>query len=254
MRMPPLAALLAFALATCGCTPAPRAWTERLTGIRMVPVPAGELTMGSPAGETGREPQEVPHRVRLARPFFMAAPEVTQEQWRRVMGTAPSWFARCGARCPVERVTWHDAQRFVARLNELTSRRFRLPTEEEWEYACRAGTTTPFHTGADLTTNQANYDGRGPYAGSAAGSFRGTPTPVGSFAPNAWGLFDMHGNVWEWCADAYEEGGDGRVVRGGCWFSEGGLCRAACRLRRRAGDRDFNIGFRVALDASPAGG
>ena len=213
--------------------------------MELVLVPAGSFVMGSPPGETGREPIEVAHEVRLSRAFYLGRHEVTQAQWHRLLGTRPSWFGDCGDGCPVERVSFHDAQRFVSRLSESSGERFRLPTEAEWEYACRAGGTTPFHTGENLTSEQANYDARGPYPGFPAGEFRGRPSPVGSFPPNAWGLHDMHGNVWEWCADfysptAYGAGaprtdpagpatGKTHVARGGCWSSDMLQCASPVR-------------------------
>ena len=139
--------------------------------------------------------------MRISRPFYLGITEVTQGQWAAGMGDHPSWFRGCGADCPVERVSWHQVQAFLGRLGKLSRHAFRLPTEAEWEYACRAGTTTPFHPGATLSTDQANFDGEGPYGDAARGRFRRSPTRVATFAPNRFGLHDMHGNVWEWTQD-----------------------------------------------------
>ncbi len=151
------------------------AWTEPVTGMRFVLVPAGSFTMGSPAAETGREAQETPHRVTLTRPFWLGRTEVTQGEWQRVMGSNPSKFSDGGAQAPVEQVSFHDVQRFLVRLGELApGSRFRLPTEAEWEYACRAGTTTAYSTGANA------HDGAGELrrALSPAGTAeRGQPRP-----------------------------------------------------------------------------
>jgi formylglycine-generating enzyme required for sulfatase activity len=188
-----------------------RTVTEAVTGMTLIELPAGRYTMGSGSSEIGRNADETLHDVEITQPFFLGRYEVTQEEWRAVMGTSPSQFAACRPRCPVENVTFADVQQFLAKLNANPSAtlRYRLPTEAEWEYACRAGTTGPFFTGENLTTDQANYNGRFPYPTSSPGpaspmgEFRQRPTPVGSFPPNRWGLADMHGNVWEWTADWY---------------------------------------------------
>ena len=229
--------------------------------MEFVLVPAGSFVMGSPPGEPGREPVEAAHDVRISRPFYLGRHEVTQAQWLRVLGTRPSWFGDCGDGCPVERVSFYDARRFVSRLSEWSGERFRLPTEAEWEYACRAGTTTPFHTGENLTSAQANYDARGPYPGFPPGEFRSRPTPVGSFPPNAWGLFDMHGNVWEWTDDwhcPYPAGPatgprgrcatEYRVIRGGSWAFDAASARCALRYTHRPQDSGYSIGFRLVRE------
>jgi formylglycine-generating enzyme required for sulfatase activity len=173
------------------------------------------------------------------------------------MGSAPSHFGDCGARCPVENVSFADVQQFLAALNARAATapgdlhlRYRLPTEAEWEYACRAGTTGAYSTGETLTTAQANYKSK-------------APTPVGSFGLNPWGLADMHGNVWEWTADwyaPYSEGhtanidprgapsGEKRVIRGGSWYFDGDSARCALRYTHRPQDKGFSLGFRVAAD------
>jgi formylglycine-generating enzyme required for sulfatase activity len=190
------------------------------------------------------------------------------------MGTSPSQFSGCGSRCPVENVTFADVRQFVDRLNARApapqstapSLRFRLPTEAEWEYACRARTTGPFSTGENLTTAQANYNGRFPYASFPAGEYRQKPTPVGSFPLNPWGLGDMHGNVWEWTADWYgpysdrdaanvdphgPAEGEKRVIRGGSWYFDANSARCALRYTHAPEDKGFSLGFRVAADRKP---
>jgi formylglycine-generating enzyme required for sulfatase activity len=252
-----LAALaLAALLAGCG---SPRQWTEPTTGMRLVRLPAGSFMMGSPATELGREAEETPHPVRV-RAFDLGVTEVTQGQWRRVMGSNPSWFATCGDDCPVEKVSWNDVQVFLGKLRASTGKPFRLPTEAEWEYACRAGTSTPFSTGESLTTAQANYDGEGPYAGAPPGEFRRRTTPVASFAPNGFGLYDMHGNVWEWTSDwhcPYPVGDDSgaagkcqteyKVIRGGSFYFDASSARCALRYTHRPQDSGLSVGFRVAV-------
>jgi formylglycine-generating enzyme required for sulfatase activity len=245
----------------------PRLRTEPLTGMILVEVEAGEFLMGSPADEPLREAQERQHAVRVTRPFELGRYEVTQDEWRVVVGTSPSAHEGCG-RCPVENVTFADVGEFVRRLNASSPLQgFRLPTEAEWEMACRAGTATPFALGDTLGPDQANVDGRWPYTGSAAGIARGTTTAVGTFAPNAWGFFDMHGNVWEWVADLhcpYPEGpvrdplgrcdSAPRVIRGGSWAFGADSARCALRYTHRPQDRGPSLGFRVARDLTPGPG
>ncbi len=178
-------------------------WADPATGMAFVSALAGRFEMGSPASEIGRNTDEAPREVELSS-FWIARDETTQAEWRSVMGCNPSHFAKCGDGCPVENVTWLEVREFLARLNRRSpGRNYRLPTEAQWEYACRAGTATPFSTGESLTADQANFDGRYPLAGHPLGRFRGSPVPAGSFPANPWGLRDMHGNVWEWCEDWY---------------------------------------------------
>jgi sulfatase modifying factor 1 len=254
-----------------------RTTTDGMTGIVLIELPAGRFTMGSGAAEVGRNADETIHDVEFTRPFFLGRYEVTQQEWRTVMNTSPSHFAACGPKCPVENVTFFEVEQFLSKLNELAAQsversrdrprrdalRYRLPTEAEWEYACRAGTTGPFSTGENLTTAQANYNGRFPYAPLAAGEFRQKPTPVGSFPSNRWGLADMHGNVWEWTADWYgpyaestnanidprgPEAGEKRVIRGGSWYFDANSARCGLRYTHAPQDRGFSLGFRVAAD------
>jgi sulfatase modifying factor 1 len=243
-----------------------------------VEVPVGRFTMGTPSSEAGRNDDELLHDVELTRAFLLGRFEVTQQEWRTVMGHAPSRFAACGSRCPVENVSFDDVQQFLTKLNARTAAsgpavrlRFRLPSEAEWEYACRANTTGPFSTGENITPAQANYNRTFPYppAGAAtSGEFRQKPTAVGSFPFNPWGLADMHGNVWEWTADWYgpyaesrganidphgAASGDKRVIRGGSWAFDGNSARCGLRYTHAPKDRGYSVGFRVAADRLPQG-
>jgi formylglycine-generating enzyme required for sulfatase activity len=230
--------------------------------MKLVWVPPGNFLMGSPPHEAGRHDDEAQHGVTLTRGFYLAAHPVTQAQWRALMGTDPSRFP--GDDRPVESVSWDDCQEFCARLARKDGHAYRLPTEAEWEYACRAGTAAPFHCGATLSTDQANYDGNDVYGPGRKGVFRRETTPVGSFAANAWGLEDMHGNVYEWCADWYGDypgqhvtdpagppEGDARVLRGGAWFSAPWYCRSAHRYWTDPASRDAHMGFRVCFCPAP---
>lgn len=228
--------------------------------MKLARIPAGTFMMGSPATEAGPKEDETPHEVTLTKAFFLGVTQVTQEQWQELMGTNPSFF-RGVKHLPVENVSWDDAVEFCSRLSQKEGRRYRLPTEAEWEYACRAGTTTPFNTGTMITPTQANF---------AVADFDGEPlpphlshtTPVGSYAANAFGLYDMHGNVYEWCSDWFgdypteavtdpkgPESSDWRVVRGGCCRSPITALRSANRYFREQGDRHRLTGFRIATDA-----
>jgi formylglycine-generating enzyme required for sulfatase activity len=224
--------------------------------------PPGTFLMGSPSSEEQREghegADETQHRVTLTRGYWLGIHQVTQAQWQAVMGSSPSQFR--GDTFPVERVSWEDCQEFIKRLGQKTGKRFRLPTEAEWEYACRAGTTTPFHFGETISTDQANYDGNYTYSKGKKGLYRQKTTPVGSFPANPWGLYDMHGNVWEWCQDWYGlyqkedikdpqgiNNGAARVLRGGSWYDVPRGCRSACRNRGVPGRRYGSFGCRVLL-------
>lgn len=235
--------------------------------IAFAAIPAGCFEMGSPATEQGRQDDETPHKV-CVEAFRLGQFEVTQAQWEAAMGDNPSTYK--GERNPVEMVDWHDAQRFVRSLNWFGRGRYRLPTEAEWEYAARAGTATARHWGdedeaacryanvldQDLKAAGANV---GAWFACRDGYGIGT-APAGSFEPNAFGLYDMLGNVWEWTCSAYTERYDGsettctnnamsrRVLRGGSWNDVPDYVRSAFRDWSDATDRDFNVGFRLAQD------
>jgi len=221
-------------------------------------IPPGVFLMGSPLGEEERDDDEIQHGVTLMRDFFLGVTPVTQAQWRTVMGSDPSSFK--GDDRPVENVSWEECQDFCKRLSQQDGKPYRLPSEAEWEYACRAGTTTPFSFGATINTDQVNYNGDYPYGTGRKGVYREETTPAGSFPANAWGLFDMHGNVWEWCQDWYgpcpesdikdpqgPNSGESRVLRGGSWGGDATGCRAACRSRYAPRHRFGSIGFRVCF-------
>ena len=220
----------------------------------------GTFLMGSPPDEPERRENEKQHSVALTHGFYLGIHSVTQVQWQVVMGNNPSEFK--GENLPVEQVSWDDCQAFCTNLSQKDGKRYGLPSEAEWEYACRAGTTTPFHFGEAISTDQTNYNGNYPYGKGEKGVYRERTTSVGDFPPNAWGLFDMHGNVWEWCRDEYKPYEDlttkntleteniddsARVLRGGSWFDFAWYCRAAYRSRLAPSDRYIDVGFRVAL-------
>jgi formylglycine-generating enzyme required for sulfatase activity len=230
----------------------PKSFTNSI-GMKFAWVAPGSFLMGSPKGEQARDEHEVRHKVTLTRGFYLGAYPVTREQWQAVMGTTPG-RPRRRKNLPVETVSWDDCQAFVQKLRQTEGRPYRLPTEAEWEYACRAGTTTPYAFGQTLSPQQANF-----------GKFRkgASPlatTPVGRYPANAWGLYDMHGNVWEWCQDWLgeyprgpvvdprgNEGGVERVLRGGSWNDIAANCRSARRHSFRPGGRDHTVGFRVCF-------
>jgi hypothetical protein len=217
--------------------------------MKLVPIPAGEFLMGSPEDEAARLPDEgLPRRVEIAQPFHMGMYEVSQAEFEKVMGYNPSDFI--GDKLPVGWVRWTEAKDFCRRLSDLPAERaagraYRLPFEAEWEYACRAGTTTAFHFGDSLSSDEANFDGQFPYGDSLPGGRRNQAVEVGSFKPNAWKLFDMHGNVPEWCEDIYEDRLNSRVIRGGGWNKAGSQCRSAFRNVRSYAPQLDLVGFRV---------
>jgi formylglycine-generating enzyme required for sulfatase activity len=215
-------------------------------------IPAGYFYIGSQADEEGRYDNEQHHQVTLSQPFSLQTTPVTQRQWQQVMGNNPSGFQDCGDDCPVEEVSWDDAQEFLGNLNRMEqTNTYRLPTEAEWEYACRAGSTTRFCCGDEEAELQ-------DYAWYDENSEKKTH-PVGQKQPNAWGLYDMHGNVWEWCQDWYRkysvgpvtnprgpDTGERRVLRGGSWNGIARNLRSAGRNDGNPGYRNSFIGFRVA--------
>ncbi len=223
-------------------------------------IPPGEFWMGSREGEVGRDGDESPrHVVRLTEGFWLAETACSQSVWGSVMGSNPSSF-KDDPHNPVEQVSWDDVQGFLREVEKrLPGAKADLPTEAEWERACRAGSDTTFSWGDGIVPSQANYHATISYADGPTGEWRIRTTPVKSYAPNCWGLYQMHGNVWEWCADGYRdydgalqidprgpEGGN-RVLRGGSWFGEGRQCRAATRHRFWWGERSRYFGFRLAL-------
>jgi formylglycine-generating enzyme required for sulfatase activity len=237
--------------------------TDAASGLTFVELPSGRFTMGS-STEQGRNADEALHDVEITHGFLLGQFEVTQQEWKAVMGSSPSQNGNC-ARCPVENVSFLDVQQFLAKLNANPSAtlRYRLPTEAQWEYACRARTTGPFSTGENLTNAEANYNGKFPYASFPAGDSRGKTMPVGSFPLNPWGLADMHGNVWEWTADWYAPysdvatlnidpsggaSGDTRVIRGGSYLFDANSARCALRYTHAPKDKGPSLGFRVAAD------
>ncbi len=252
-------------------TPKARAqvFQEELGGgifLTMVEIPAGEFMMGASPDEDGRTPQEQPqHRVKVPR-FYLGQTQVTQAQWAAMFPTTPVG-ARGNDRLPVHSINWLDAIAFCERLSQKTGHKYRLPTEAEWEYACRANTTTPFACGDTIISSVANYNGEHPYRQAPRGEFRQQVTPVAKFPPNLFGLYDIHGNVWEWCLDEWFDNYQGapadgsargnidlragdrvRVVRGGSWFSYAQICRAASRTGLFGLFRHDNYGLRVVCE------
>jgi formylglycine-generating enzyme required for sulfatase activity len=251
--------------------------------LEMIAIPGGTFTMGSPQDEKDSYDDERPQHEVNVPPFFMGKYPITQAQWRVVASRTdlkvkkdldpdPSHFKDRGGSStrrdkPVEQIDWYDAVEFCARLSKLTGGEYRLPSEAEWEYACRAGTTTAFHFGEIITGELANYDASKTYADEPKGEYRKETTPVGQFPPNAFGLYDMHGNVWEWCADtwhdkygaptdgsAWIENGDHNCSprRGGSWFSYPCSCRSAYRSNSDSGGLNSSFGFRVVCGAGRA--
>jgi formylglycine-generating enzyme required for sulfatase activity len=225
-------------------------------GMKLALVPAGPFRLGSPQSEAQRGEDEGPQReVVIARPFYLGIYPVTQREFEAVLGHNPAHFTKGnggGPDHPVEQVSWDEAVEFCRRLSALPAERqagrvYRLPSEAEWEYACRACTATPFAWGESLGATQANFDGTRPYGSAPSGPHLGRTSPVGSYKPNAWGLYDMHGNVWEWCQDWYTPTTH-RALRGGSWNNSGHLCRSARRQKYAPDFRGDTVGFRVALD------
>lgn len=232
-----------------------KAWREeedlgKGVKLEMVLVPAGKFMMGSPKKEVGRYDDETQHEVTLTKSFYMGKYEVTQDQYEAVMGNNPSDTK--GAKLPVTDVSWDDCQEFIQKLNAVTKGGYRLPTEAEWEYACRAGTSTAYSFGAKITPKDASYDDSG----------IGKPKEVGSYKPNTFGLYDMHGNVWEWCEDwkvNYPKGavidpkgpakGEYRVLRGGSFVYFVSSARSSNRDLNSPSYRFFLFGFRLARTA-----
>jgi formylglycine-generating enzyme required for sulfatase activity len=229
--------------------------------LDMVLIPGGVFAIGSPETEKHRHKNEGPQHLVTVPTFFMGKYPVTQAQWEVVMKNNPSSVK--GANLPVENVSWHEATIFCQKLSQITGKNYRLPLEAEWEYACRAGTTTPFYFGETITTDLANYNGNYTYGDGPKGLYRGKTTEVGTFPPNAFGLYDMHGNIWEWCQDVWQDSYHNydaaptdettekrqekirNVLRGGSWFDYPVNCRSAYRCQGNPARKYEFFGFRV---------
>jgi formylglycine-generating enzyme required for sulfatase activity len=239
--------------------------------LEMLVIPAGVFQMGSPRHEGN--PDEQPQHLVTIKSFMMGKYLITQGQWKAVMGKLPPCRFK-GDNLPVERVSWEEAQRFCQRLSKKTSgavlrtgRDYHLPSETQWEYACRAGTGTPFSFGETLTVEVANFNGEHTFREEPRGFYFHSTNEGGKFVPNAFGLYDMPGNLWEWCADNWlddytssprgsssyqNKDSHERVARGGSWHEPPELCRSAARLRVLQSDADEFMGFRVVGDATQA--
>jgi len=239
-------------------------------GMEFVLIPAGTFMMGSPPDEPGRNKDEVQHQVTISKPFYMQATEVTLKQWRALMGKRFfGLFRRRGkGEKPIVKVSWFDCVDFIKKLNALNEGVYRLPTEAEWEYASRAGSQKAYSWGKDIDCTKAMYSNNTLKAEDCVdyvksrGLATDSPAPVKSYPPNAWGLYDMHGNVWEWVQDWYGpyppnaitdpqgiETGTERVRRGGSWFKFGRACRSANRNFAHPAAKHNNLGFRVVREA-----
>jgi formylglycine-generating enzyme required for sulfatase activity len=238
-------------------------FTEKLgngVNLEMILIQAGGFQMGSLPAHGNQD--ERPRHFVPVKSIMLGKFLVTQMQWKAVMGKLPACRFK-GDELPIEQISWEAARKFCQRLTKKTMHKYRLPSEAEWEYACRAGTSTPFSFGETLTTDYANYVGEHTFRSEPPGIYRHCPTEGGLFPPNAFGLYDMHGNLWEWCADgwlddyssaprdgsAYENRNDPyRVVRGGSWHEPPDNCRSATRIRFLQNEGEQFIGFRVACD------
>jgi formylglycine-generating enzyme required for sulfatase activity len=239
---------------------------QNSVGMEFALIPAGAFTMGSPMDEPHRNKDEVQHQVAITRPFYIQTTEVTLSQWRALMGKRLLGRKRGGDK-PVVKVSWYDCMSFVEKLNTLNEGIYRMPTEAEWEYACRAGSQQAFTWGKTSECTRGMYGNNSlkseeclKYVKSRGLSADG-PAPVKSYPPNAWGLYDMHGNVWEWCSDWYgdyplkkvsdptgPDSGTEKVRRGGSWFKGGWLCRSANRNFGHPASRYRTLGFRVVRE------
>lgn len=237
-------------------------------GMEFVLIPSGTFIMGSPADETSRDKGETAHRVSISRPFYMQTTEITLGQWRAIMGKRLFGRRKGTDNMPVAKVSWYDCRDFLKKLNARNEGRYRLPTEAEWEYACRAGSSTAFSWGNKPDCRKAMFGNNSlkstdclDYVRASKGLAVDSPAPVKSYPPNAWGLYDMHGNVWEWCQDwigpypkrkvvdpSGPESGPGKVRRGGSWFKHGYACRSANRTYGHAPARYRTTGFRLVRE------
>jgi len=265
-------------------TQPPQSITNSLD-MQLVRIPAGNFVMGSATTDPGARDDEIPqHAVHISKPFYMGVHEVTQKQYVDIMDSNPSSFQRSGLlkdapadidanQHPVDNVTWYAAVEFCRRLSQRpeeakAGRVYRLPTEAEWEYACRAGSSTTFHYGDSLSSQQANFNGKHPFGDANSAVFLNRTTAVGSYKPNKFGLFDMHGNLHEWCLDRFSRDyysvssqqdpqgpkyGNSRVIRGGDWYSDGRDCRSAFRYADIPDGRFYALGMRVVCELSAEG-
>jgi formylglycine-generating enzyme required for sulfatase activity len=250
---------------------------KNFIGMTLARIPSGTFIMGSPADEKHRQADEAQHEVAITKPFYLGVFEVTQGQYTKIMGNNPSHFSASGggkqqvqerdtSGYPVERVSWVDAVEFCKKLSAKEDKTYRLPTEAEWEYACRAGTKSVFHAGNDFHSYLANINGLSysSYGKETSGPFYRCTVKVGEYKRNDFGLYDMHGNVQEWCADWYADDyykkspkndpagpaeGTERVLRGGGWPSSAKACRSAARNHLAPTEKTYTIGFRVVLEA-----
>jgi formylglycine-generating enzyme required for sulfatase activity len=257
------------------CAKGDRPYTCDLGGgikLEMVFVPPGKFAMGAPAQEEGSSSAEKPQHLVTVPSFYLSKYLITQEQYAVIMGKNPAY--RPGTKLPVEQVSWHDTREFCSRLSTRTGHKYRLPSEAEWEYACRAGTNTAFYYGNQIESHLANYRSRTSKIDQTqavhrprqpknlAETLSEKTTLVGKFPPNAFGLYDMHGNVWEWCEDTWHESyvgaptdgsawvneNDKRILRGGSWDNYARSCRSALRFKWAAGNSNYYIGFRIACE------
>jgi formylglycine-generating enzyme required for sulfatase activity len=292
------AALACLAALVLAALPAPSEHGDKVitnsVGMKLTLIPAGKFLMGSPAAEPERDDNEAQHEVTISRPFYLGVYEVRQREYYQVMGKLRSpdddptagraYFEEVhggGPDHPMENLRWRQAVDFCRKLSQRpeekrAGRQYRLATEAEWEYACRAGTRTAFHYGDSLSSRQADFNGNFPYRGAEKGPYLRKTARVGSYKPNAWGLYDMHGNVQEWCSDWYDPdyymkspktdpkgpnkgvlptdyGDFYRVVRGGSWVDEARGCRSAYRFRAMPQEPHRLIGFRVVCELKGKG-
>ncbi len=261
--------LLLFALVffTAGAIGAEEQRLTNTVGMEFVLIPAGMFIMGSPIEEAHRDVSELQHPVTISAPFYMQTTEVTVNQWRAVMGRR--WFARKkgSGDMPVVKVSWYDCMKFIIKLNRLTGHQYALPTEAQWEYAARAGSATAYFWGDRIDCSRAMFANNPMKYDACVSDHRANglganqPAPVKRYPPNAWGLYDMHGNVWEWCRDLFDryaavsvvdpcttDSGKDRVRRGGSWFSPGYACRSANRAYAHPMSRLQNTGFRLIMN------
>jgi formylglycine-generating enzyme required for sulfatase activity len=256
----PLTGAWAATKAEAGKVAAKKAGRDCAECIEMVVIPAGSFEMGANDGDDNEKPV---HRVRFAKPFAIGKTEVTQKQWQALMGSNPSRFYNCGSDCPVEQVSWNDAQAYISKLNARTGKHYRLPSEAEWEYAARAGSIAAYPWGNKASHDYANYGDDECCLGLVQGRDKWLNTaPVASFPANSFGLYDMIGNVWEWVDDGFHESyagapadgsswpgnGSNHVVRGGSWNFDPQFIRASTRSRFDPSMRMSSIGFRLASD------